>query len=262
MTDTPLMALAGQSALVTGASSGIGRAIALRLARAGATVWATDVTADVVEGGPPVAAPLAEISPGSRFVKLDVRDHAACADLCAGIAAEHGRLDLVVPSAMTPGRGSLPHTTPDDWRRVMAVNLDGVFNVLSGALAQMLAQAPNPEERGRIVVIGSQHGMVAAPGAFSYGVSKAAVLQMMRQIAVEHAADGIICNAVSPGKILTGKTGPAVAPDVIAYSEARTPLPRLGEPQDVAQAVQFLADPATRFVTGHNLLVDGGWIAG
>tara|TARA_R110000737_G_C14574107_1_gene484562 strand:- start:851 stop:1630 length:780 start_codon:yes stop_codon:yes gene_type:complete len=259
MTHLPL---SGQSALVTGASSGIGRAIALRLAEAGATVWATDITGDAVEGGPPVADPLSEISPASCFVRLDVRDHAACAALCAQIAQTHGRLDLVVPSAMTPGRGSLPQTTPEDWKRVMGVNVDGVYNVLSGTLAQMLAQEPLKDVRGRVVIIGSQHGMVASPGGFAYGVSKAAVLQMMRQIAVEHAEEGIICNAVSPGKILTGKTGPAIAPEMIAYSEARTPMPRLGRPADVAQAVLFLADPETTFVTGHNLLVDGGWMAG
>lgn len=254
--------LSGKSALVTGASSGIGRAIALRLAQAGASVWATDITDQVVEGGPPVAAPLAEISPASRFAALDVRDPEACQTLCAEISAQHGQLDIVVPSAMTPGRGSLPQTTPADWRRVMAVNVDGVFNVLSAALAQMLVQPEIDDVRGRIVVIGSQHGMVAAPQAFSYGVSKAAVLQMMRQIAVEHAHEGIICNAVSPGKILTGKTGPVISDEVIAYSQSRTPLPRLGRPADVAEAVLFLAAPTTTFVTGHNLMVDGGWIAG
>ena len=133
---------------------------------------------------------------------------------------------------------------------------------MAGGLRQMLAQEPIDEERGRFVIIGSQHGMIASPGAFAYGVSKAAVLQIMRQVAVEHAKEGIICNAVSPGKILTGKSGPGVSPEMIAYSEARTPLPRLGRPADVAQAVLFLADPATTFVTGHNLLVDGGWMAG
>lgn len=254
--------LTGKTALVTGASSGIGRAIALRLAQSGATVWASDVTEQVVEGGPPVAVPLAEVSPTSRFALLDVRDLDACQSLCAEISAQHGRLDIVVPSAMTPGRGSLPQTTPADWRRVMSVNVDGVFNVLSATLARMLTQTAIDDVRGRIVVIGSQHGMVAAPQAFSYGVSKAAVLQMMRQIAVEHAPDGIICNAVSPGKILTGKTGPVISEEVLEYSRSRTPLPRLGHPADVAEAVLFLAAPTTTFVTGHNLMVDGGWIAG
>lgn len=253
--------LEGRTALVTGASSGIGRAIALRLAQAGACVWASDITENVIEGGAPVIEPLRERSPEARFSRLDVRDPRACAVLTAQIAAEHGRLDIVVPNAMVPGGKGLRDTDAAEWQRVTEVNLTGVYNVLHAALCQMLRQPQVEGERGRMVIIGSQHGMIAAPGSFAYGVSKAAVLQMNRQIATDHAADGIVCNAVSPGKILTGKTGAAVTPEAIAYSEARTPMPRLGQPSDVAEAVLFLANPQTRFVCGHNLLVDGGWMA-
>ncbi|WP_198670541.1 SDR family NAD(P)-dependent oxidoreductase [Oceanicella sp. SM1341] len=253
--------LAGRTALVTGASSGIGRAIALRLAEAGAEVVAADVTEAVVEGGAPVAGPLAALSPASRFALLDVRDEAATQALVADIAARSGRLDVLVTSAMVPGGRGLPDTDAAEWERVTGVNLRGVYVSLRAALRQMLAQAPVAGERGRIVNIGSQHGMVAAPGSFAYGVSKAAVLQMTRQIAADHAAEGIVCNAVSPGKILTGKTGPAVSEAVLEYSRARTPMPRLGAPRDVAEAVLFLASPQTGFVNGHNLLVDGGWMA-
>ncbi|QDL94491.1 SDR family oxidoreductase (plasmid) [Paroceanicella profunda] len=253
--------LDGRTALVTGASSGIGRAIALRLAQAGAQVVAADVTPAVVEGGAPVEAPLRALSPASRFALLDVRDPAATQALVAEIAAGSGRLDLLVTSAMVPGGRGLPETDAAEWERVTGVNLTGVYVSLRAALCQMLAQPLRDAERGRIVTIGSQHGMVAAPGSFAYGVSKAAVLQMTRQIAADHAADGIICNAVSPGKILTGKSGPAVSPEALAYSRARTPTPRLGTPRDVAEAVLFLASPQTGFVNGHNLLVDGGWMA-
>ncbi|RWR26175.1 SDR family oxidoreductase [Sinirhodobacter populi] len=256
-------ALEGMTALVTGASSGIGRAIALRLAQDGARVIGADITEQVVEGGPPLAEPLREISPESRFARLDVRDHEATSALINDIAAREGRLDLVVTSAMVPGGKALPETDMAEWLRVTSVNLTGVYVTLHAALAQMLTQAPRgtENERGRIVNIGSQHGIIASPGSFAYGVSKAAVLQMTRQIAADHAQDGIVCNSVSPGKILTGKTGPAVSETALAYSNARTPAPRLGRPSDVAAAVAYLASPQTTFINGHNLLVDGGWMA-
>ncbi|SDB70916.1 Enoyl-(Acyl carrier protein) reductase [Belnapia rosea] len=115
--------------------------------------------------------------------------------------------------------------------------------------------------RGRIVNISSQHGMVASPGDIAYGTSKAGVAYLTRQVAVDYAAQGIVCNAVAPGKILTGKTGRAIDPAMIAYSEARTPWPRLGRPEDVAGAALFLASDDAMYVTGENLMVDGGWMA-
>ena len=115
--------------------------------------------------------------------------------------------------------------------------------------------------RGRIVNISSQHGMVASPEDIAYGTSKAGVVYMTRQIAVDYAQDGIVCNAVAPGKILTGKTGRAVEPRWLDYSHARTPWPRLGRSEDVAGAALFLASEDASYVTGHNLLVDGGWMA-
>lgn len=254
--------LAGRVALVTGASSGIGRAIALRLAGEGARVIAADITAAVVEGGAPVAGPLAALTPGSRFAALDVRDPEATAALLHEITRTDGRIDIAVTSAMVPGGRGLPATDMAEWQRVTSVNLTGVYVTLHAVLGAMLAQAPDAGgERGRIINIGSQHGMIASPGSFAYGVSKAAVLQMTRQIAADHAAEGIVCNSVSPGKILTGKTGPAVSQAALDYSTARTPMTRLGTPADVASAVAFLASPEAQFINGHNLLVDGGWMA-
>jgi NAD(P)-dependent dehydrogenase (short-subunit alcohol dehydrogenase family) len=103
--------------------------------------------------------------------------------------------------------------------------------------------------------------MVASPGDIAYGTSKAGVAYLTRQVAVDYAAQGIVCNAVAPGKILTGKTGRAIDPAMIAYSHARTPWPRLGRPEDVAGAALFLASDDAMYVTGENLMVDGGWMA-
>src|SRR5262249_7707398 len=116
--------------------------------------------------------------------------------------------------------------------------------------------------RGRIVNITSQHGMVGAPGNFAYGVSKGGLVQLTRQVAVEHARDGIICNAVAPGKIVTGAVGDlSKTTDGAAYVRSRTPLRRRAEPQDVASAVSFLASDAATYISGINLMVDGGWMA-
>jgi len=126
---------------------------------------------------------------------------------------------------------------------------------------QFLTQEPRAEARGRIVNISSQHGMISSPGDIAYGTGKAAVVYMTRQIAADYGARQIICNAVAPGKIVTGKPGRANEAALIDYSERRTPLPRLGQPDDVASAVAFLASDEARYITGENLMVDGGWMA-
>ena len=103
--------------------------------------------------------------------------------------------------------------------------------------------------------------MIRAPFDFAYGVSKACAVYMTKQVAGDYASEGIVCNAVAPGKIITGRTGAAIAPEAISYSTARTPWPRLGRPEDVASAVVFLASDDASFITGENLMVDGGWMA-
>ena len=155
----------------------------------------------------------------------------------------------------------LLETTEEEWDSVLDVNLKGVFFGCKAAVAQMLSQEPVAEARGRIVNISSQHGMIAAPEDIAYGVGKSGVVYMTRQIAADYGKDGIVCNAVAPGKILTGKTGRAIEPKWIEYSEARTPMPRLGRPEDVANAALFLASDEATYITGANLMVDGGWMA-
>lgn len=255
------MQLEGKTAIVTGASSGIGRAIALRFAQEGANVVAADITQDVVEGGDPVIGQLAAISPRSCFVEADVSNPGSVENLVSEVLNRFTRLDILVNNAVVRGGHALIDTDEAEWDRVMSVNLKGAYLCSRAAITRMLEQDVVNEARGRIVNISSQHGMIAAPGDFAYGVSKAGMVYMTRQIAADYAAQNIICNAVAPGKILTGKGGRAIEPETIAYSHSRTPLPRLGKPSDVANAALFLASDEASYITGHNLLVDGGWMA-
>lgn len=253
--------LAGKTALITGASSGIGRAIATRFAEEGARLLLVDVTETVREGGTPTREWLTERGHDAAFIATDVADEAQAERAIAMAAECFGRLDILVNDAAIGNGKPLIETTLAEWNRVMAVNLTGVFLMARAAVRLMLRQEPREEVRGRIVNISSQHGMIACPGDIAYGTSKAGVVYITRQIAVDYAESGIVCNAVAPGKILTGKTGRAVEQRWLDYSAARTPMPRLGRPSDVASAALFLASDDCSFMTGENILVDGGWMA-
>jgi NAD(P)-dependent dehydrogenase (short-subunit alcohol dehydrogenase family) len=148
-----------------------------------------------------------------------------------------------------------------DWQRVLDINLSGVYRCCRAAVRQMLQQPPLDEARGRIINLSSQHGMIAAPQDLAYGVSKAAIDYLTRQLACDYAGQQIICNAVAPGKVQTGAGGRALDPAVMERAIARTPWPRLGRPDDVARAVLFLASADASFITGTTLMVDGGWMA-
>jgi NAD(P)-dependent dehydrogenase (short-subunit alcohol dehydrogenase family) len=255
------MRLADKTAIVTGASSGIGRAIALLFAQEGATVIAVDVTSDVVEGGTPVIDELAKVSDKAIFMKGDISNASDVQRIVDDVADRFGRVDILINNAVVRGGASLVDTDEGEWDRVTDVNLKGAYLCLRAAVRQMLTQDIIGDARGRIVNITSQHGMIAAPGDFAYGVSKAGMVYMTRQVASDYGKDHIICNAVAPGKILTGKGGRAVDPEMLEYSRQRTPMPRLGTPIDVARAVLFLASDEASYITGHNLMVDGGWMA-
>ena len=248
--------LAGKTALITGASSGIGRAIARKFQAEGATLLLMDVTEQVVEGGEPTHRIL-----DVPFFRGDVSDEKDVDEAVRRAALPSGRLDIVVNDAVIRVGKKLTDTSLEEWNRVMAVNLAGVFLMCRAAVRRMLTQEIRNEARGRIVNISSQHGMISSPEDVSYGTSKAGVVYLTRQIAADYGRDSIICNAVAPGKILTGKTGRAIEPRFIDYSHARTPLPRLGRSEDVANAALFLASDEASCITGENLMVDGGWMA-
>jgi glucose 1-dehydrogenase len=257
------MRLDGRSAIITGGSSGLGRAIARRFAAEGAAVTIADVESAPREGGQPTAELIVAEGGSAQFEICDVSDWAAVDTLVSGHVARHGRLDILVNNAMTTRFPPMPllETSEEHWRTLLDVNLTGAFFGCKRAVAQMVAQEVIGEVRGRIINISSQLGIRAARGNCSYGVSKAGVDYLTRSVARDYAEHHIIVNAIAPGKILTGKTGHAVAPEVIAFSESRTPWPRLGRPDDIAGAALFLASDDASFIQGETLAVDGGWLA-
>jgi NAD(P)-dependent dehydrogenase (short-subunit alcohol dehydrogenase family) len=253
--------LAGKSVLITGASSGIGRAIARRFAAEGARLMLADLTMDVREGGAPTLDLLRADGYEVDFIQIDVASEDDTVRAVQQTVARYGRLDVLVNDAAVGTGKRLTDTSLAEWDRTLAVNLTGVFLMSRAAVNQMLTQDIRNEARGRLVNISSQHGMIACPEDIAYGTSKSGVVYMTRQIGADYAKDHIICNAVAPGKIVTGKPGRAAERRWMDYSTSRTPMPRLGRPDDVANAALFLASDEATFMTGENILVDGGWMA-
>ncbi len=256
------MKLSNKTAIVTGAASGIGRAIARLFADEGANVVIADVTNEPREGGEPTYELIQRAGGSVLNMHCDVSNWDDIDKTVSGTVARFGQLDIIVNNAAVMGGGKpLLETSEQEWDHAMAVNAKGVFFGCKRAVQQMLTQPVVDEVRGRIVNISSQHGMVCAPEKIAYGTGKAAAAYLTRQIAVDYAKQHIICNAVAPGRILTGKPDTGPGQDSLDYSHMRTPMPRLGRPVDVARAVLFLASADATYITGHNLMVDGGWMA-
>ncbi len=253
--------LAGKTAVITGASSGIGRAIATRFAVEGAFVVVADVTVDAIEGGEPTVELIRRAGGEAVFEAVDVSRWDDIDGAIARTVARRGRLDIMVNNAATYSGTALLDTQTEQWEHVMAVNLTGMFHGCKRAIQQMITQEPVAEARGRVVNLGSQHGIVAARRDSPYGVSKAGAIYLTKQVAVDYAKDLIVCNCISPGKIVTGKPGLAMDPKNLELARQRTPWPRLGRPEDIANAAVFLASDRATFITGANLVVDGGWLA-
>jgi glucose 1-dehydrogenase len=254
--------LAGKIAVVTGASSGIGRAIAVSLASEGASVVIADLREEPVEGGETTLEIITRAGGEACFQRTDVRRWEDIDSLIANAVSRRGRLDVMVNNAATYSGTALLETEPAQWDEVMRVNLTGMFYGCKRAVQQMITQDPRHEVRGRLINLGSQQGIVTCPGDLPYGVSKAGAIYITKQIAVDYAKELIVCNCISPGKIVTGAGGLAKDPVRLDYQRRRTPWPRFGRPEDVANAAVFLASDRASFITGSNLVIDGGWLAG
>jgi len=254
--------LAGKVAVVTGASSGIGRAIAISFANEGAAVVIADITEQPLEGGESTLELIGRAGGAATFQRTDVGRWEELDLLIGDTVARHGRLDVMVNNAAIYTGTALLETEGEQWERVMRVNLTGMFNGCKRAIQQMITQEPRHEVRGRVINLGSQQGIVTCPGDTPYGVSKAGAIYITKQIAVDYAKELIVCNCISPGKIVTGAPGLAQDPARLENARRRTPWPRFGRPEDVANAAVFLASDRASFITGSNLIIDGGWLAG
>jgi NAD(P)-dependent dehydrogenase (short-subunit alcohol dehydrogenase family) len=253
------MRLDGRVALVTGASSGIGRAIAIRYAEEGARILLADIQADsrLDSEVPSTEEVITAAGGGARFVRTDV---SVAADVDRAVAAAieaFGAVGILVNSAGIFLRNPITDVTDDEWDRVLGINLKGYFLTCRRVIPEMVRAG-----RGKIVNVGSIHGLLGAGDALTYCTSKGGVENLTKQLAVDYAKAGINVNAIAPGTIETAMSKPfRENPRYLAEYRARTLLPRLGTPLDVAHAALFLASSESDFITGHTLVVDGGWTA-
>jgi NAD(P)-dependent dehydrogenase (short-subunit alcohol dehydrogenase family) len=256
MTDAAAGVLAGRVAIVTGAGNGIGRAIALAFAEAGAAVGCIDVAADAANA---VAESILAAGGRAMAIACDVSDEAATLAAAGAVAEAWAGVHVLVNAAATyDPNGSVLEVAPADWDRVFAVNVRGAYLMSRAVLPAMTAAGG-----GSIIHIASQLGSVAAQRRAPYCAAKGAVIQLAKAMAVDHAAQNIRVNSLSPGAVETERLVRRFG----SIQEARRVagpkhlLQRLGRPDEIAQAALFLASDASSFMTGADMVVDGGYNA-
>ena len=241
----------GKVALVTGAARGIGRAIAVELARGGAVVALSDVATEQA-AQEAVDAVLAAGAPKAKFLRFDVTDSAACSDAIDAVVAEFGGLHVLVNNAGISIDNLVMRFKDEDWKKTLDVNLNGAFYLTRAACRPMMKQ-----RSGAIVNIASVVGEMGNAGQAAYSASKGALIALTKTVARELASRNVRVNAVAPGFIETAMT--AALPDAAKQKMAEMiPLARLGTAQDVADCVAWLVSDKASYVTGMVLRVNGG----
>ncbi|WP_327385464.1 MULTISPECIES: SDR family NAD(P)-dependent oxidoreductase [unclassified Streptomyces] len=248
-----------KSCLVTGAASGIGGATARLLARSGARVTAADINGPGVEA---LRTELADEGYAITAVAGDVSDPEANRAMVAAAVGAYGRLDVAVANAGVLPLSDVRETSPEDWDHVMAVDGRGMFLTCKYAIEAMIAQ---PHPGGALVCVSSISGVAGQARQAAYGPAKFVASGLTKHLAVEWAARGIRVNAVAPGTIRTERVialeDEPGGPEYLSEIEGAHPMGRLGEPEEVARVIAFLASDAASFVTGVILPVDGGYLA-
>jgi len=241
--------LAGQVAIVTGAAQGLGREISKALAVSGAKVACVDVNLEAL--GKTVGQ-IVDAGGIARAFSCDVTDGRRVAEVVGEVVEHWGGLQILVNNAGITRDGLVMRIKDDQWDSVININLRGTSLFIRAASRPMMKG-----RRGRIINIASVSGLMGNPGQANYSASKAGVIGLTRTVARELAGRNITVNAVAPGFIATDMTA-KMGEEILAQAAKQIPLGRLGQPQDVADAVLFLASDAASFITGHVLTVDGG----
>ncbi len=252
----PPLHVAGKTAIVTGAGSGLGRSIALALAEAGADVALTELPSRI-ENAKVVARSIESVGRRALALKLDVTSIKSIQRMVETVVERFSKVDILVNNAGINIPRNALDVSEEDWDRVLDVNLKGVF-----FCAQAVGREMVKRKSGKIINIASQNGVVGYFQRAAYCSSKAGVVNLTRVLAIEWAPHRVNVNAVGPTFVLTPLTEKMFASRSFSREiRRRIPLGRLGKPEDVAGAVVFLASPAADLITGHTLLVDGGWTA-
>lgn len=250
--------LKGRTAIVTGGSCGIGRGIALKMAKEGAKIVIADVKEETELEERSTHQKINEELTEAIFVETDVSDEKSVQDMVYKAAETFGKIDILVNNAGVHHSASVTDETGEGWDQVIDVNLKGQFLCAKHVLQHMLEE----DIEGDVVNIGSIAGLVGYGESAAYCASKGGVVEMTREMALDYGGEGINVNAVDPGVIKTAMTKDFREDEATKqFMEQNTITPRLGEPEDIANAVTFLASSEADFITGENLVVDGGWTA-
>ena len=260
---TPAQGLDRKTAIVTGAGSGIGRAIAHCFARAGARVVALDIVQAAAEE---TVGEIGKRGEGDEAIAVhcDVTKQREVDDAFRAVRDRNGSIDILVNSAGIAHIGTVEQTSEEDFDRVYAVNVKGVYNCLRAGIAAMQSQ----ERGGAILNIASVASSIGIPDRFAYSMSKGAVLTMTYSVARDYVHRRIRCNCVSPGRIHTpfvdgflARSYPGREAEMFEALSKTQPIGRMGRPEEVAELALFLCSDAAAFITGSNYAIDGGFVS-
>ena len=254
-----MFSLQNKIALVTGAGSGIGAAIAQLFAQGGAYVYVTDLNED---GGAATLAQIKSDGGAGEFLALNVADESSAEAAAAAVHGKHGRLDVLVNNAGIGHVGTLLQTTGADFDRMYSVNVRGVFNVSKAFLPRMVER-----KAGNIINMASIAGVVGIRDRLAYSTTKFAVVGITKSMALDHAAEGIRVNCICPGRVetpfVTARLKEYPDPEKACREMSSTQaLGRMAKPEEIASAALYLAADESSFITGTAFLIDGGWSAG